>query len=128
MRTIISILLILAVLPILIWSCNKEKVEIAESEIVFNIPVKGDTILVYSYDEIMVYPNPFTDLIRITAFILQGDSATIKLSDENGEFIHSETLTTGGWNIITKDYPKGVYYIEVLKGSYVDRAKMLKIE
>ena len=93
----------------------------------FKIPVKGDTTLEYSYDKVMVYPNPFNDWIQITA-LLQGDSATIQLRDANGKFMSSVKVSTGGWNINTEDYPKGVYYIEVLFEGYADRAKMLKIE
>ena len=115
-------------LPVLMLSCGKENAEITESEIIFEIPVYGDTIFNYTITQIKAFPNPFTDLIQISSFLPEGDTATIQLSNENGDFMNSAKLSAGVWAITTEDYPKGVYYIEVLKDGYVDRAKMLKIE
>ena len=122
MNKVYLVWLILSSVTVLFLSCNEEDVEIQQSEIVFDIPVKSDTI----YDQIVVYPNPFDKEIIVSSFIVSGDSATIQLSDGNGKFLNRETMTDGVWNIDTKDYPAGVYYIEILMGAYVDRAKMLK--
>ena len=128
MREYKLLFLSVLMLPILILSCGKENTEIVESEIIFEVPVFGDTIFDYTITQIKAFPNPFSDLIQISSFLPEGDSATIQLSNENGDFMNSAKMSTGVWAIITKDYPKGVYYIEVLKEGYADRAKMLKLE
>ncbi len=115
-------------ISILFFSCNKENLEISPSEIVFEIPVKNDTILEYTYDKVLIYPNPFNDWINIQSTLPDGDSATIQLTDANGEFMSSVKVSTSVWTINTEDYSEGVYYIELLFDGYVDRAKILKIE
>lgn len=121
-------LLIFSSAIILFLSCSKENIEKQPSQIVFEIPVKSDTILENTYDKVFVYPNPFITDINVRSTLPQGDTATVQLSDSNGEFITSVKVSTSIWTIDTRDYPIGVYYIEVLIDGYVDRAKILKIE
>jgi len=120
--------LVLFSIPLLFFSCNKETVEIQPSELVFEIPVKNDTILEYTYDKVLIYPNPFNEFLNVRSTLPDGDSATIQISDSNGDFITSVKVSTSVWTIPTNDYPEGVYYIELLFDGYVDRAKILKIE
>jgi len=121
-------LLVLFSIPLLFYSCNKESLEISPSEIIFEIPVKNDSILEYTYDKVLIYPNPFNEFLNIQSTLPEGDSATIQISDVNGDFITSVKVSTSIWTIQTDDYPEGVYYIELLFDGYVDRAKILKIE
>jgi len=118
-------IILLLILPIFFSSCSKEENSIMESEIIFKVPIyKGDGITEYS-DEV-VYPNPFWDDLHVYGKLPEGRTAEVQITDGNGEFGWKETVSSGIHEIDTKDFPEGVYYIELKYDGYVDREKLLK--
>jgi len=118
---------ILLFIPLFFISCNKASDNFGESEIVFQVPVyKG--IGEPGISNVVVFPNPFTSSILVASNFPDGNSAEVQLSDEKGNFSIKTEITVGVVAFDTKDFPKGIYYIEIKKDGYVDRAKMFKIE
>ncbi len=125
--TSIILFVIWIVLPFLFFSCAKEDNNIIGSQIVFHVPVykgKGDT----GSSDIIVLPNPFTNYVEVHSSLPEGTSAEMQLNDENGRFSLKITVTEGVYRFNTRNFSEGVYFIEVKKDGYVDRAKLLKIE
>lgn len=113
-------------LPFLFLSCAKEDIQGDQSEIVFKVPMHKDEGS-SEYSDIIVYPNPFWDEVHVSSHLLPGDSAEVQLSDAEGKFSLKLTITEGAYGFDTENFPIGVYYIEIKKDGYVDRAKLLKI-
>lgn len=123
----IKLFVICIVLPFLFFSCAKEDNNIIESQIVFHVPVykgNGDP----GSSDIIVFPNPFTNYVKVYSSLPEGTSAEVQLNDENGKFSLKITVMDGIYMFDTQDFPEGVYFIEVKKDGYVDRAKLLKLE
>ena len=120
------LIVIFFTITFLFHSCTKNDDQIIESEIVFHVPVYKDDGKSESSD-VIVYPNPFQNEINISCSFPDDVFAEVQINDQNGEFSIYEIITAGTTRFETEDFPVGVYYIELKKDGYVDRAKLLKI-
>lgn len=120
------LIIFVLIIPFLFHSCAKNDDQVFESEIVFHVPVYKDDGKSES-SEVIVYPNPFQNEINILCSFPDDVFAEVQINDQNGEFSINEIITAGTIKFETEDFPVGVYYIELKKDGYVDRAKLLKI-
>ncbi|MBN2172920.1 MAG: T9SS type A sorting domain-containing protein [Bacteroidales bacterium] len=107
-------------------SCSKEKINPPSGEIIFKVPIYKEGKMEYS--DLTVFPNPFLNELYVYSSLPEGTSAEVQFSDGNGDFSWKMTVTSGFYKYETQDLPKGVYYVEVKRDSYVDRAKLLKLD
>jgi photosystem II stability/assembly factor-like uncharacterized protein len=79
-------------------------------------------------DIINIFPNPFIDNIGFTFNNMIDEEITVNLYEASGKLIYAETDSFNGIykEIETKDYPKGVYFLQVIVGSNQFTRKLLK--
>lgn len=123
---VIQQIVIYLMVPLLFLSCAKDE-QVIESEIVFHVPVYKANGSIDVFD-VQVFPNPFWYNVNIYNNLHEGDSFDIQLSDESGNFSMKATVANGAYMFETEHMPEGVYYIEIKKDGYVDRAKMIKLK
>jgi hypothetical protein len=78
-----------------------------------------------------VYPNPFTDVIRIEMDSKERATAQIKLYDVTGKVVMSkQQIVEAGGNLVTvtgvQQLPQGAYTLEVINGSERISQKLIK--
>lgn len=71
-------------------------------------------------DEVKVQPNPFTNLLTIT--FANDNQRRVELIDITGKVIDSY-LVNKNVLTLTKDYPKGVYFVKVFENNKLDTVK-----
>lgn len=121
----VKLLIIFGAIPFLFFSCAKSDEQIIETEIVLQVPVYKDDGS-SDVSDVLVFPNPFWDEVNIGSYLPVGEYAEIQLSDAEGKFSFKSIITDKRVIFETEDFPEGIYYIEIKKDGYVDRAKMIK--
>ena len=62
-----------------------------------------------SDENIEIYPNPFSDIIFVSA----SDGGSIEITDVSGKVVYYSTLSTGINEISTSHFSKGLYVVKI---------------
>jgi hypothetical protein len=73
---------------------------------------------------ILLYPNPFKDIIRIDAPNIQ--DMIIRIYDVNGKTILSRRFSSLPMEISVSELPSGIYFYECQNEQGIQRGKLLK--
>ncbi len=69
-----------------------------------------------------VYPNPTADFVHIQGI----KDVSVKVFDLSGRVLYQHKTSANTQNINMTDYPKGMYLIQVQKGSFLETKKVFK--
>lgn len=84
----------------------------------------ADKESVNTYDEIVITPNPFDDIISI---ILQDAPVSISVFDISGTLKYSARLTGLRNELNLSELRSGIYFINIIKdGKFVKTVKIIK--
>lgn len=84
----------------------------------------ADKESVNTYDEIVITPNPFDDIISI---ILQDAPVSISVFDMSGTLKYSARLTGLRNELNLSELRSGIYFINIIKdGKFVKTVKIIK--
>ena len=78
----------------------------------------------------MVYPNPFSDLLKVELNSKENSKVIIKLLDFSGKIIvQKEVETTTGNNLInleTTNISSGMYFLNITSDDFIKTIKLVK--
>jgi hypothetical protein len=66
-----------------------------------------------SQNEVLVYPNPVTDLLNINVTNPDGKPITCILFDANGKMMYTGKLASGTNTVDMSKFPKGIYLLSL---------------
>jgi len=76
--------------------------------------------------EIVVYPNPVTDLLNINITNAQDNETQASLFDNSGRLVHSQRLISGTNTINMTKLPQGVYLLSLKNNNEIQNIKIVK--
>jgi len=76
--------------------------------------------------EIVVYPNPVTDLLNINITNAQDNETQASLFDNAGRLVHTKNLISGTNTIDMTRFSKGVYLLTLKNNSGIQNIKIVK--
>jgi hypothetical protein len=76
-------------------------------------------------DELKVYPNPVTDIIKIEG--QQGINYTITVFDMTGKIALSKVTFTGSSQVLLEKLNSGIYYLKINTGKAEKYVKLIKL-
>jgi len=77
---------------------------------------------------LMIYPNPFTDAVRITVENDRTTSARIQVFNTAGVIVHTQTIASPDEIIHLRHLPAGMYILRLENGKNAKTVKMIKIQ
>jgi len=81
--------------------------------------------------ELKVYPNPFTDMVRITGSLVEmwrAASLRLQVINTAGTIVHIQTIASPDETIYLGHLPAGMYIIRLENGGMVKTVKVIKIQ
>jgi hypothetical protein len=75
--------------------------------------------------EILVYPNPVTDIIQIS--LPSDDYSSLEIINSQGQCVLSKNRPSKKTNLNLKGFAKGVYLLRVIKKNKVEITRVIKI-
>ena len=113
-----------------------QPVTLADGETASNInfTVKGDTVTPNSitgiaetvFSDLKVYPNPFTDAVRITGVAETGRAASLRVVNAAGVIVHNQKIASSDEVIRLEHLPAGVYLITIDDGKHQNTMRIIK--
>jgi hypothetical protein len=88
-------------------------------------PVVTGAVETLRATSLQIYPNPFTDAVRITGKI--GETGKIQVINTAGMIVHTQTIASPDETIHLGHLPAGLYIIRLENGSRVKTMKIIKI-
>ena len=91
---------------------------------------KLSSIIVVNLDhnetEVVIYPNPVTDVIKIRDYSIKGSMA-VELINNIGEVVFSEILMSKEYEyeIVVRQYPRGMYMLRTISGNKISQSKIM---
>ena len=76
--------------------------------------------------EMVVYPNPVTDILNINITNAQDNETEASLFDNSGRLVHSSKLVSGTNSINMTKFPKGVYLLTLKNNNEIQNIKIVK--
>jgi len=76
--------------------------------------------------EIVVYPNPVTDILNINITNAQDNETEASLYDNAGKLIHTKHLISGTNTIDMTKFAKGVYLLTLKNNTEIQNIKIVK--
>ncbi|MEJ6979702.1 carbohydrate-binding domain-containing protein [Pedobacter sp. P351] len=88
-------------------------------------PTLKDVVEVETADNVIVYPNPATDNVKVSVTAIQ-TGATMQLFSANGTLVYSGIVTNLIETIPVQKLPTGLYYLKVMNGRQIVIKKIVK--
>jgi exo-beta-1,3-glucanase (GH17 family) len=78
--------------------------------------------------DLKIFPNPFTDVVRITGVdaVGSGHALTLRVINAAGASVHTQILTNPGETIRLEHLPAGIYFFRVESDRQVTTVKAIK--
>jgi hypothetical protein len=86
----------------------------------------GLNILEYQNNNVLVYPNPATDIVSIKMQTQVMEH--LKISDVKGSIVYTETLQSKQKQLNTSSFAKGMYFITITTKNGAVAVKKLMIQ
>jgi hypothetical protein len=95
--------------------------------------LKYFTNMKYNYSLMQNYPNPFNSITRINYSLRNEENVTLRVFNTNGERVFQfkkGVQAKGNYSIIVNAdrLSSGVYYYQLIAGSFIETKKMLLIK
>ncbi len=85
-----------------------------------------NNLQITNYD-LKVFPNPAKDEITIAGYTLQNNQpAVVKIYDVTGNEVYHSIITTTNKKLQTKNFTKGIYFVQLESGAKVSQGKFVK--
>ena len=79
-----------------------------------------------SRSEIVVYPNPVTDLLNINVTNAQDNETEASLFDNSGKLVHRGKLISGTNTIDMSRFSKGIYLLTLKNSNEIQNIKIVR--
>jgi len=86
------------------------------------------TVETWHAASLQIYPNPFTDVVRITVETGRAPSSRMQVINTAGAIVHTQTITNPEATIHLGHLPAGMYIIRLENRETVKTAKTIKIQ
>ncbi len=114
----------------LLTFCWDTETDNLSKRIAVQLPVKAEAVIGIEeaiFKSVKVYPNPFTDKIKITGQPEMEKELTILIYNTLGQIVYQTKFDGADISINTKKFPKGVYQLELRTAKHKGFRKLFKL-
>jgi len=108
-------------------------VDVETGEIIVEVKEEEEEIKTGDNDffasDLKIYPNPFTDVVRITGAVIGAYGNTpLRIINTAGAIVHTQTITSSDETIHLGHLPAGMYFIRIENSEIAKAVKVIKIQ